>query len=297
MLAVTVVAAVAAAFCNALAAVLQQSAAKRLEGREGVRPRQFVTLVRQRRWLAGQASDTAAFLLQATALSFGALLLVQPLMVLALPFAVLLRSAFARERPERRGVRGVALCAVGLCAFLALARPQEAGRASFETGEALTMGIGLAVLLAGFTAMAALTRRNVRAVAFALAAASLYGVTAGLVKVVTGQLQQGVVVPLQHWELYAAVLTGLAGVVLTQNALETGALAAPVAVLTLGDPLIGLAVGLLWLGETVTSTSWAIAGQVIAVAIVTAGVVVLARQSPGVTAPTGNATPYTQDAP
>lgn len=285
MLAVTVLAAVAAGFCNALAAVLQQGAAKRLEGREGIRPRQFVTLVRQRRWLAGQASDTAAFLLQATALSFGALLIVQPLMVLALPFSGLLRAAFARERPDPQGVRGSLLCAAGLSAFLLIATPQEPARASFEAREALTMGAGLAVLLAAFLVMAALTRRNQRAIAFALAAAALYGVTAGLVKVATGQLAQGVFVPLQHWELYAAVFTGLAGVALTQNALEPGALAAPVAVLTLGDPLVGLAVGLLWLGETVTSTPLAIAGEVVALAAVVAGVAVLSRQSPAVVAP------------
>lgn len=297
MVAVTVLAAVGAAFCNALAAVLQQGAAKRLEGREGIRPRQFVTLVRQRRWLAGQASDTSAFVLQAVALSFGALLLVQPLLVLALPFGVVLRAAFAREWPQRRALRGVGLCVLGLGAFLALARPKEAGRASLEPGEALAMGIALAVLLTGFMIMASLTRRNLRAVAFALAATSLYGVTAGLTKVATGQLAQGVVVPLQHWELYAAIVTGLTGVVLTQNALEAGALAAPVAVLTLGDPLVGLAIGLLWLGETITSTPWAIGGELAAVAVITAGVVVLARQSPAVAAPTGDETADTTGDP
>lgn len=235
MLTLAIVAALAAAFCNALAAVLQQGAAKRLEGRGGLSPSQLAVLVRQRRWLAGQASDTAAFLLQAAALSVGALLLVQPIMVLALPFAVLLRSSFARERPGPRPLLGAGGCAVGTGVFLLVARPQEVGRASFAPAEWLEMGIGLAVAVGCFLVMALFTRRNWRALAFALAAAASYGVTAGLVKVVTGQLGQGILEPLSHPELYVAVATGVAGVTLTQNALKPGALAAPVAVLTLGD--------------------------------------------------------------
>lgn len=286
MLVLTVAAAVGAGFFNALAAVLQQGAAKRLRGRGGLPPRQFPGLVRQRRWLAGQVCDTTAFLLQALALGFGSLVLVQLVLVLALPFAVLLRSFAARERPHRRALVGTGLCMGGVSAFLLLARPEEARHVSFGLSEAGVLAVCLAVAVAGFLTMAALTRRNTRAVAFALAAGALYGVTAALVKVAMQQLEEGLVVPLQHGHLYAAVATGLAGVVLTQNALKAGALPAPVAVLTLGDPLLGLAVGLLWLGETITATPGALAGEVVALGVMVGGVVILARQSSAVTAPT-----------
>lgn len=291
MVAVAILAAIGAGFFNASAAVLQQGAAKRLRGRGGLPPRQLLPLVRQRRWLGGQACDITAFLLQALALSFGALIFVQPLMVLGLPFTVLLRSAIARERPELRALAGTGLCVVGLSLFLLLARPQESTSVSLGWRQETALAISLAVALAVFLTMAAATRRNWRAVSFALGAGALFGVTAGLVKVATQQLERGILVPLQHGELYAAIVTGLAGVLLTQNALKPGALPAPVAVLTLGDPLMGLAVGLLWLGETITSTTWAIAGESATLLLVIVGVVVLARQSPGVTAPTGEGGP------
>jgi drug/metabolite transporter (DMT)-like permease len=113
-------------------------------------------------------------------------------------------------------------------------------------------------------------------------------VTAGLTKVVTTQLQHGgIVQPLLGWELYAAVLTGLSGVWLTQNALKPGSLAAPVAVITLGDPLVAIAIGLLWLGESVNAAPWAIAVEVLAVLVMAAGVAVLAHQSESASAPAG----------
>lgn len=287
MLAVTILAAIGAALFNALAAVLQQGAAKRLQGRRGLPPHQLAQLVRQRRWLAGQVCDTTAFLLQALALGLGAVTFVQPVLALALPFTVVVRSLAARERPQLQALAGTGLCMAGVGIFLLLARPQQPGRATLGAGEGIALAACLAGTLAVFLGMAALTRRNVRAIAFALAAGALYGVTAGLVKVTMQQFGQGILAPLWHVELYAAVVAGLAGVVLTQNALKPGALPAPVAVLTLSDPLLGLAVGLLWLGETVTATSWAIAGEVSAFALLVSGVVMLARQSPAVTAPTG----------
>jgi predicted anti-sigma-YlaC factor YlaD len=84
-----------------------------------------------------------------------------------------------------------------------------------------------------------------------------YGVTAGLTKVVTGQVQSGgVLEPLQHWPLDTAVVSGVTGVLLTQNALKPGALAVPVAVIT--------------------------------VLVMATGVVLLAHQSESASAPTGD---------
>ncbi|HEX6515379.1 MAG TPA: DMT family transporter [Nocardioidaceae bacterium] len=287
MIVVAVVAALAAACSNSLAAYLQQGANKRLSSRGSVPPSKLPVLVREPRWLLGQVFDVSAFLLQAVALAFGTLVFVEPLLVMSLPVSVGLRAWSARQRPGRLGVVGSLLCVVALSVFIGVAQP-TAGSSSLDTGEAIALAIAAGVLLAICLGCAALTRGNARAVAFAAGASAVYGVTAGLTKVVTTQLQHGgIVQPLLGWELYAAVLTGLSGVWLTQNALKPGSLAAPVAVITLGDPLVAIAIGLLWLGESVNAAPWAIAVEVLAVLVMAAGVAVLAHQSESASAPAG----------
>jgi drug/metabolite transporter (DMT)-like permease len=74
---------------------------------------------------------------------------------------------------------------------------------------------------------------------------------------------------------------------LAQNALKPGALAAPVAVIILGDPLVAIAIGLLWLGETLNAAPWAIAIEVLMVLLMILGIVILANQPESASAPTG----------
>lgn len=287
MIVVAVVAALAAACSNSVAAYLQQGANKRLSSGESVPPSKLPALVREPRWLAGQVFDVSAFLLQAVALAFGTLVFVEPLLVLSLPVSVGLRAWSARQRPSRFGVVGSLLCVVALSVFIGVGRPTP-GNPSLTGGEAVALGVAAGVLLLVGLGCATVTRGNARAVAFAAAASAAYGVTAGLTKVVTGQLQHGgILQPLQGWELYAAIVAGLLGVFLTQNALKPGSLAAPVAVITLGDPLVAIAIGLLWLGESVNAAAWAVGVEVVSLIVMAVGVVVLAHQSESASAPTG----------
>jgi hypothetical protein len=287
MIVVSVIAALCAAVSNSLASYFQQGADKRLPSDESVPLSQVPKLVTQPRWLLGQVFDVSAFLLQAVALAFGTLVFVEPLLAMSLPVTVGVRSWSARRWPGRLGVGGSLLSVTGMAAFLAAARPIPGG-STITGGEIVALGVSVAVLLGGTLAAAALTHGNTRAVAFAAGAATVYGVTAGLTKVVTGELQSGAVLePLLHWPLYTAIATGITGVLLTQNALKPGALAVPVAVITMGDPLVGITIGLLWLGETVTSAPWAIAVEVITVLVMAAGVVLLAHQSESASVPTG----------
>ena len=288
MIVVSVIAALCAAVSNSLASYFQQGADKRLPGDESVPLSQVPRLFAQPRWLLGQVFDISAFLLQAVALAFGTLVFVEPLLAMSLPVTVGVRSWSARRWPGRLGVTGSLFSVIGMAAFLATARPTP-GSSTISGGEILALGISVAVILGGTLGAAAATRGNARAVAFAAGAATVYGVTAGLTKVVTGQIQSsGVLEPLQHWPLYTAVVSGVTGVLLTQNALKPGALAVPVAVITMGDPLVSIAIGLLWLGETVTSSPWAIVVEVITVLVMATGVVLLAHQSESASAPTGD---------
>src|ERR1700678_2482637 len=76
--AIAVVLALLASFCFALGSLLQQGAARQTHGR-ALRLGLLVALVRERRWLGGMARTVFSFGIQATALAFGPLALVQPL--------------------------------------------------------------------------------------------------------------------------------------------------------------------------------------------------------------------------
>ena len=79
--------------------------------------------VHRRIWLIGIVATVTGLGLQVVALGFGPLMLVQPLLVTALPFASVFSAAMAHRRVDRVIVLGALTCVAGLSAFLLLARP------------------------------------------------------------------------------------------------------------------------------------------------------------------------------
>ena len=108
---IAVVAALLAAFCFAVAALVQQTVARAAGADEVMHPRLLLDLARRPRWLAGIGLDAMSFLILALALAFGPLALVQPLASLDVLFALPL-IARLQGRPahhggrDRRGDRG-----------------------------------------------------------------------------------------------------------------------------------------------------------------------------------------------
>jgi hypothetical protein len=114
----------------------------------------------------------------------------------------------------------------------------------------------------------------------ALATGVFYGVTAGLMKVVAGELREGVAAPFQHWTLYAVCVVGPVGFLLSQNTFQQGRLVSPaLAVITTVDPLVGVAIGVWWLGESAATGPVVLAGELVAAAVIVAGIAVLARRA------------------
>ena len=117
------------------------------------------------------------------ALAFGGLIVVEPLLVMSLPFAVGLRPLSAREpapagRDRQRAVRRRA-------EHLPPAARPTPGHGKVTLAEAWPVALGLAVAIAGSLTLALLTRDNWRAIGFAPAAAAFYGATAASVEVAT----------------------------------------------------------------------------------------------------------------
>jgi drug/metabolite transporter (DMT)-like permease len=276
------VAAVAAALAFAVSAVLEQRSTHDVpQRRSALDPRLLVDLSRQRLWLAAIAVTVAGLALQITALHFGPLALVQPLLVCDVVFAVLIRSFLARRRlPDRAVLAGVLCCAGGLAAFLVVAQP-HGDRTPLTPLAALPLAVALGAVLAGCLAAARLGPRRARPLALALASGVVYGVSAFLLKEVTQDLSQGLGSPLRLWPVYALVVLGPLAFLLNQSAFQAGILIAPVlSVITVADPLVSITIARLWLDERIASGPLAVAAEAAAVAVMTAGIIVLAYRMP-----------------
>jgi drug/metabolite transporter (DMT)-like permease len=277
-----VVLAVCAALLFGIASVADQRSTKRVKSREPLSPRIFLDLVRQPLWLASICGTLLGFGLQVLALRYGPLALVEPLLVCGLIFAVLI-NAYLRKRWDALLIGGVIATSAGIAGFLAISRPTN-GQSTVGFLVILPLAVGLG---AGVLGCLVLARRSdfLRPLALALACGINYGVAAFLVKIVVTDVSGGLPAVLTDWPIYALAVVGPLGFLLNENAFQQGTLIAPVlAIITVCDPIISIALGAAFLHETLNGTPAGVAGEVISLVIMVAGVVVTAHRAPHVAA-------------
>ena len=280
-----VVLAVLAALVFGVASVADQRSTKRVKRRGPLSPRIFLDLVRQPLWVASVCGTLFGFALQVLALRYGPLALVEPLLVLGLIFATLI-NAYLNKRWDPLLIGGVVAAAIGLAGFLAIAQPTN-GQSSVGFLVILPLAVGLG---AGVVGCLALARRSdfARPLALALACGINYGVAAFLVKIVVTDVSGGLSAVLTDWPIYALAVVGPLGFLLNENAFQKGTLIAPVlAIITVCDPIISIALGAAFLHERLNSTAVGIIGEVVSLAIMVTGVVVTAHRAPHVAAAVG----------
>ena len=282
--------AVLAACANALSSVLQRKANKRVPQRENMSPRQIWTLLHQPVWFGGILAITVGFLLQASALGTGDLAVVEPVLVLELPFTLILASWLFHQRLGLREWLPSAAMTAGLAGLLYLLAPSAGGPPQLPWYGWLA-GVGGNLALVG--ALVLVARRGsirrarpekpgqqgggpFRAALLAVAAGSTFGLTAALMKEVTRTFERGVGELFTYWPVYAMVAAGVLGMFLTQSALNAGQLIAAQPGLSLSDPLISVLWGVLAFHEQIRQ-GWYIPGEVACAGVIVAGVVTLAR--------------------
>jgi drug/metabolite transporter (DMT)-like permease len=280
---ITVVCALAAALSFAVAGVLEQRSTKQVPQRRALSPKLLVDLAHRPMWLAAIGATIAGSALQITALHFGPLAVVQPILVCDLLFAVVLAAFWLRRRaPDKVMLAGCACCAAGLACFLAVARPGGGGD-TVTLPAVLPLAVALAVVLAGCLVAASRGSRRIRPLALALACGVTYGVIAFLLKLVTHSVSEGFSQPLQDWPLYAVLIIGPVGFLLNQSAFQADVLLSPVlAIITTADPLVSIGIAHLWLNESIASTPLDIAAEVTALVVMGGGIVALAHRAPQV---------------
>jgi len=277
---IAVAASLGAAMVFGVSSVAEQRTAKRVKSRQTLSLRLMLDLVRQPAWVAAIGGTLLGFTLQVIALRFGPLALVQPILVCDLVFAVLINS-FLRRRWDPIMLTGVFACSAGLGTFLAIARP-SGGASTVALPALMPFAIGLAAAVAG-SIMLGQRLHGIRPLTLALACGICYGFAAFLIKLVITDASGGLPHLLSHWPIYALAVVGPLGFILNQNAFQQGTLLAPVmSIITACDPLISILLAAILLKETLSSTPAAIAGEAVALAAMTTGIVVIAQRVPQV---------------
>jgi drug/metabolite transporter (DMT)-like permease len=281
--------ALAAAFFFALGLVLQEKAASD-QPPESVRAGFLTRLARQPVWLLGLLSQGIGFVAQAIALGIGRIVVVQPLLVATIVFALPLGRLIEKRRVQRTDMIGAALVTGGLAALLIVSKP-SAGEddASLLSWAVIGGGaVGVAVLL---FALARGRRSAVRAGLLGSAGGILFGLAAALTKTTVSMFDEGLGAVLWDWHVYALVIVSVAAFWLEQAALQTGALAAAVATTMAFDPLSSLVFGVFLFEEALHESAVGYAISLLSLAAALAGLVMLARAKSAEAPPRSAAAP------
>src|SRR5262249_39741455 len=151
------------------------------------------------------------------------LLVVQPLLVSSLLFALPMSARLADRRVTRAEWLWALLLTVALAAFVILARPRPGSYDNHPLAWVVVAAV-LIPLVAGCVVTAARTTGRPRAVLMAVAVGVLFGVVAVLTKMVTYIVaNEGVVALLRIPALYLLIVIGVVATLLQQSAFHAGA--------------------------------------------------------------------------
>ena len=267
----------AAALCFAAAYVLQYHEAHEAPRRLFLSPRLLVELARHRIWVAGIAAMLVGNGLQAAALGAGSLAVVEPILMASLLFALPLSAAWHRERLRRAEWAGAVMVSAGLAVVLGVGSPTlghpDMGGYEWMLVGLTSWGLGVALVAAGLRTPWPSSRA-------ALVGAGA-GVLFGLQDALTGYCLHWIGKDFWHlamsWQPYVLLVTAVYGMTLAQSAYEVGPLSASLPAMSVGEPVIGMLIGIVALGEHLDTAPVALALEAAGAVVMLAGVWLLGR--------------------
>jgi drug/metabolite transporter (DMT)-like permease len=277
------------ALLYATASVLQHRAAIAQAQHHSMRLGLLARLVTEPLWLAGIAADGLAFVFQFIALGHGSLILVQPLLVSGLLFALPLGAWLAKAPLTAGDWAGAAAVVVGLSIFLVVSSPDR-GHQEVSGRAWLILGVVCVALIGALVLGARGGPGRRRAALLAAAGGVVYGLTAALTKSEAHLLGLGITQAL-NWQLVALVIAGGLGMLLAQSAFQAGPLDASLPMLSVTDPIVSIAIGAFAFGEGIETNRVASTLEVVGLVLVVVGVFALGRSQARIegheAAPTG----------
>lgn len=235
--------------------------------------RSFGALLFSPVWLGGTVLIGVSIVLQLISLLLAPLVVVQPIGVVGLIVTTFLGARRSHTQLPRRRLVGVALCIIGIGAFVitALVVGQDA---TVTTGKLITVLVILAVV--GFLGLM-LHRVSRTALAYSLAGAVMFGFVATLAQVLLHEVVGWHITVLSFVAGAGLAAAGLLGASWVQNAHAKGTSTLVLAGLTVVDPLTGVLITGIVFGELAGSSGGAIAVMLLAGLTAVAGVLFVSR--------------------
>lgn len=238
-------------------------------------------------WLAGTVVLLIGYGTQALALDDGRLVVIQPLLVTTIVWALPLGRWLTGQIVVRRQVYGAAVVVLGLALFIVVGDP-DAG-VDDTTDRRFVIAIVVVCVIVG--ALLLLLRRHPaaarRAALLGVCAGLLFGLSATLAKPVLETLDDGIAAAAADWRTWAFLAIGLAAFLLQQLSLATGQLAPAMAAVSVSNPAISVILGIALFDERLTGTGWQIVVAAAALLAALAGAVAITLANRDVAMPSG----------
>lgn len=212
-------------------------------------PDQTYAPLRRPGWWAAVALSGVGGVLHVVALAYGPLSLVQPLGALTIVFALPMAAVFVGRKAGATAWRGAIMATVGLAVLLALVGSADSQSLSDTQITVLAVVSGGAVAAFMVAGRAAHRHPAVRSVMLAVGSGIAFSMSSVFTKTVAVDWSHQVSLS----DLPSLVLIGVfatAGMLLSQASYRGGGLAAPLATLTVVNPVVAAAVGITMFGET-----------------------------------------------
>jgi len=268
----------AAALCSAVAGILQRIGIETAPADDAMHLRLLTHALKRGVWVLGFVLLLGTFGLQATALRFGDLTVVQPVLTTEILFLIAILAVVFHRRVGRPEIFGALAIVGGLTAFIAAAHPADV---KVIPGTHAWVLVTLVVVVAAVILSVAAQSgpRWWRATAFGAAAGALFAYNASLTKAATTLITGGWSHVFGHWEPYGIAVSGAAGFFLLQNALHAGPIAASRATMLMMNPVASVLIGAFVFREHLRSGAAFVVIEVIGLAVMLTGAFVL-TQSP-----------------
>ncbi|MET9758871.1 DMT family transporter [Streptomyces sp. NPDC006372] len=218
-------------------------------------------------WWAAVGLNGLGGLLHVVALAYGPLSLVQPLGALTIVVALPMAALFVGRKAGSTAWRGAIMATVGLAGLLSLVAASDAR--SLDTPQRVAVAVVTAAAVVALMIAARTAHRHpaVRSMLLATASGIAFGMSSVFTKTVAVDWTGGVSaadVP----SLAVIGVLATAGMLLSQASYRGAGLAAPLATLTVVNPVVAAAVGITMFGETfrygTTGTALALSCGVVA---------------------------------
>jgi drug/metabolite transporter (DMT)-like permease len=285
-----------AAFCFALAAALQQRgqfalsrAGKAVAGLAGLFRLLLVPI-----WLLGTVVLLLGYGTQGAALDRGKLIVVQPLLVTTIVWALPLGHWLTSQSVSRRQVLGAGVVVVGLALFVLVGDP-DAGVENASTSTLITATVVICAIVAVLLLwLRAIRAAGVRAAVLGICAGLFFGLSASFSKPVINDLHVSLAEAAGDWRTWALLGFGFIAFVIQQLSLATGQLAPAMAAVSVSNPAVSVILGIVLFEERLTRPGWHVLVAVAALFAAFGGATMITlanreTEMPGAASPEGEA--------